>query len=193
MPTRNPDGRFRNLNQPTVLSSDMLRAQWVEIEAMRLKRNGLSYEAVAERITAVGRGLKPPLTPLLEGIDFPPDYKISAMACHKAVRRALRRAPALAADEMRRLDTARCEAMYHALTAGIEQGDPQSTRAAVSVLAHKAAINGYKSGEVRVAPRPKPLPLFLEPFKAMMELLRVADRLDLDLKPAGDADDPGLP
>ncbi len=195
MSTRNPDGRFRNLNQPAVLSSDMLRAQWVEIEAMRLKLNGLSYEAVAQYITQVGRGLQPPLTPLLEGVDFPPDYTITAMACHKAVRRALRRAPALQADEMRRMDTERCEDMYHSLTAGIQQGDPQSTRAAVSVLAHKAAINGYKSGEVRVAPgpRPKPLPLFFEPFKAMMELLRASDRLDLALQPAGDADDPALP
>ena len=43
MSTRDPDGRFRNLNQPTVLSSEMLRAQWVEIEPMRLKRNGFSY------------------------------------------------------------------------------------------------------------------------------------------------------
>ncbi len=193
MSTRNPDGRFRNLNQPTVLSSEMLRAQWVEIEAMRLKLNGLSYEAVAQYITQVGRGLQPPVTPLLEGIRFPPDYQISAMACHKTVRRALRRAPALEADEMRRVDTQRCEAMYHSLTTGIEQGDPQS--AAVSVLAHKAAINGYKSGEVRVAPRPgpKPLPLFMEPYKAMMELLRASDRPDLDLKPGGDAEDPGLP
>jgi hypothetical protein len=96
---------------------------------------------------------------------------------------------------MRRLDTERCEELYHCLTAGIQQGDPQSTRAAVSVLAHKAAINGYKSGEVRVAPRPgpKPLPLFLEPFKAMMEVLRAADRPNLDLQPAGDAEAPGHP
>ncbi len=195
MSTRNPDGRFRNLNQPIVLSSEMLRAQWVEIEAMRLKRDGLSYEAVAQSITQVGRGLQPPVTPLLDGIHFPPDYKISATACHKAVRRALRRSPALEAYEMRRLDTERCEELYHCLTAGIQQGDPQSTRAAVSVLAHKAAINGYKSGEVRVAPRPgpKPLPLFLEPYKAMMALLREADRPELDLQPAGDADDPALP
>jgi len=35
MSTRSPDGRSRNLNQPIVLSSDALRAQWVEIEAMR--------------------------------------------------------------------------------------------------------------------------------------------------------------
>jgi hypothetical protein len=192
MSTRNPDGRFRNLNQPTVLSSETLRAQWVEIEAMRLKRNGFSYEAVAERITAVGRGQQPPMTPLLDGIGFPPDYQITAMACHKAVRRALRRAPALEADEMRRVDTERCEELYYSLTAGIDQGDPQSARAAVSVLAHKAAINGYKSGVVP-APRRRPLPLFVESYKAMMEVLRATDRPGLDLQPAGAADDPGLP
>jgi hypothetical protein len=97
-----------------------------------------------------------PVTPLPEGIRFPPDYKITAMGCHKAVRRALRRAPTLEADEMRCFDTERCEEMYLFLTPGIRQGDPQSVRAAVSVLAHKAAINGYKSAEieVRVAPGP---------------------------------------
>src|SRR6202030_4667706 len=66
----------------------------------------------------------------------------------------LRRAPTREADEMRCFDTDRCEEMYLFLTPGIRQGDPQSVRAAVSVLAHKAAINGYKSAEVevRVAP-----------------------------------------
>jgi len=104
----------------------------------------------------VGRGQEVPVTPLPEGIRLPPDYQITAMGCHKAVRRALRRAPTLEADEMRCFDTDRCEEMYLFLTPGIRQGDPQSVRAAVSVLAHKAAINGYKSAEieVRVAPGP---------------------------------------
>ena len=156
MSARNSDGRFRNHNKPAVLSADMLRAQWVESEAMRLKRNGFSYEAIAEQITQVGRGQKVPVTPLPEGADFPPDYRITAMGCHKATRRALRRAPTQEANEMRRFDTDRCEDMYLFLTPGIRQGDPQSVRAAVNVLAHKAAINGYKSAEieVRVAPGP---------------------------------------
>jgi LmbE family N-acetylglucosaminyl deacetylase len=156
MSARNSDGRFRNHNKPAVLSADMLRAQWVESEAMRLKRNGFSYEAIAEQITQVGRGQKVPVTPLPEGASFPPDYRITAMGCHKATRRALRRAPTQEANEMRRFDTERCEDMYLFLTPGIRQGDPQSVRAAVNVLAHKAAINGYKSAEieVRVAPGP---------------------------------------
>jgi len=126
------------------------------MEAMRLKRNAFSYEAIAEQITQVGRGQKVPVTPLPEGIHFPPDYQITAMGCNKAVKRALRRVPTLEANEMRCFDTDRCEEMYLFLTPGIRQGDPRSVRAAVSVLAHKAAINGYKSAEieVRVAPGP---------------------------------------
>jgi hypothetical protein len=156
MPMRNSDGRFRNHNKPTAISVDTLRAQWVETEAMRLKRNGFSFAAIAEQITQVGHGQKVSVTPLPEGINFPPDYKITAMGCHKAVRRALRRTPSLQADEMRHFDSDRCEEMYLFLTPGIRQGDPQSVKAAVSVLAHKAAINGYKSAEieVRVAPGP---------------------------------------
>jgi hypothetical protein len=153
---RDSDGRFRNHNKPSVVSASTLRAQWVESEATRLKRNGFSYEATADQITQVGLGQKIAVTPLPEGIVFPPDYKITAMGCHTAVRRALRRAPVLEADEMRRFDTDRCEEMYLFLTPGIRQGDSQSVRAAVSVLAHKASINGYKSAEteIRVAPGP---------------------------------------
>jgi hypothetical protein len=41
-------------------------------------------------------------------------------------------------------------------TVRLRQGDPQAVRAAVQVLALKAAINGYKSSEmeVRVSPGP---------------------------------------
>jgi hypothetical protein len=153
---RDSNGRFRNHNRATVVSAATLRARWVETEALRLKRNGFSYEAIAEQITQVGRGQKAPVTPLPDGIRFAPDYKITAMGCHKAVEKGLRKAPILEANEMRRMDTDRCEDLYLHLTPGIRQGDPQSVKAAVNVLAHKAAINGYKSAEVevRVAPGP---------------------------------------
>jgi hypothetical protein len=97
-----------------------------------------------------------PVTPLPEGVDFPPDYRITAMGCYKATRRALRRAPTQEANEMRRFDTDRCEDMYLFLTPGIRQGDRQSVKAAVNVLAHKAAINGYKSAEIEVRAAPGP-------------------------------------
>jgi hypothetical protein len=180
MSMRNSDGRFRNHNQPTVLSADSLRAQWVETEATRLKRNGFSYEAIAEQITQVGRSQKMPVTPLPEGIAFPSDYKITAMGCHKAVRRALRRAPTQEIDEMRRIDTDRCEDIYLFLTTGIRQGDPASARAAISVLAHKASINGYKSAEHTVSivpgltwssalPKDQSVALYKEAFEILLQ------------------------
>src|SRR6202161_409906 len=105
MSRRKSDGRFRNHNKPTVVWADTLRAQWVEMEAMRLKQKGFSYDAIAEQITQGGRGQKMPMIPIPEGIRFPPEYKHTAMDCNKAVRRALRRAPTLEADEMRCVDT----------------------------------------------------------------------------------------
>jgi hypothetical protein len=156
MKSRTLDGRFRNHNQPLVLAEHTLRSRWLEGEVLKLKRLGFSYEVIAQQITEVGRRQRPPLTPLPDNVHFPADYKITAMGCHKALQRALKRAPALAADEMRRLDTDRCEDMYLCLSPGVRQGDPNSVRAAVQVLALKAAINGYKSSEldVKVAPGP---------------------------------------
>jgi hypothetical protein len=150
MSQRDSDGRFRNHSKPGVVSAHVLRARWVETEAIRLKRKGFSYEDIAEEITKAGRGQKVPITPFPEGVSFPQDYKITAMGCHKAIRRALRRAPILEAREMRRIDTDRCEEMYLFLTPGIRQGNSQSVKAAVNVLAHKAAINGYRSAEIEV-------------------------------------------
>ena len=156
MRARNPDGRFRNHNKPLTLSAEMLRSRWLEAEVLRLKRLGFSYEAIAQQITEIGRAQKAPLTPLPEGANFPPDYKVTAMGCHKALTRALKRAPRLEADELRQIDTERCEDMFLSLSPAIRQGDPQSVRAAVSVLTLKAGINGYKSSdlEVRVSPGP---------------------------------------
>lgn len=154
MSARNPDGRFRNNNKPAVLSAEMLRSRWLEGEVLRLRRLGFSYEAIAQQITEVGRGQRAPLTPLPEDATFPPDYKITAMGCHAAYKRARRGVPSPEADEMRRLDTDRCEDMYLSLASSIRQGDPQAVKAAVQVLALKAGINGYKSSEVEVRVSP---------------------------------------
>jgi hypothetical protein len=156
MSARNPDGRFRNHNKPIVLSPDMLRSRWLEGEVLRLKRLGFSYEAIAQQITEVGRGQRAPLTPLPLDVTFPPDYDITAMGCHAALERAQKRAPKSAAEEMRRLDTDRCEDMYLSLTPSLRQGDPQAVRAAAQVLALKAGINGYKSSEMEVKVSPGP-------------------------------------
>ena len=122
MSARNPDGRFRNHNKPIVLSPDMLRSRWVEGEVLRLKRLGFSYEAIAPQITEVGRGQRAPLTPLPEDVTFPPDYTITAMGCHAALKRAQRRAPKSEADEMRRLLRGHVSFPYALATAGRSAG-----------------------------------------------------------------------
>src|SRR5580704_4922717 len=97
----------------------MLRSRWLEGEVLRLKRLGFSYEAIAQQITEVGRGQRASLTALPEDVTFSPDYEITAMGCQKALKRAQKRAPTPDADEIRRLDTDRCEDMYLSLTPSI--------------------------------------------------------------------------
>jgi hypothetical protein len=150
MLSRSSDGRFRNHNEPLKLTDNTLRARWLEGEVLRMKRLGFSYEAIAQQITKVGRGEEAPLTPLPEGVGFPPDYKITPMGCHKALSRALKRAPRLEIEELRQIDTERCEDMYLSLSPSIRKGDPQAVRAGVQVLSLKAAINNYKTAEAEL-------------------------------------------
>jgi hypothetical protein len=72
---------------------------------------GMSYEAIATHITAVGRGLKPPVVALLDGVTFPTNYKISKPS-YLAVKAALAAAPRHEAEEYRQLQTDRCEEMF---------------------------------------------------------------------------------
>jgi hypothetical protein len=94
-----PTGLFANGNKPpkTVRS---VRARWVEAEGLRLKQMGMSYEAIATHITAVGRGLKPPVIALLDGVTFPTNYKISKPSVYLAVKAALAAAPRHEAEEV---------------------------------------------------------------------------------------------
>jgi hypothetical protein len=86
---RNSDGTFRNGNKPRTTTVRTVRARWVEAEGLRLKQMGMSYEAIAAHITAVGRGLKPPVIALLDGVTFPTNYKISKVSVYLAVKAAL--------------------------------------------------------------------------------------------------------
>jgi len=126
-----------------VASEAVLRARWFEAEVLQLKRMGISFEAIAEQITRVGHGQAQPLVALAADMKFPSDFRVSRQACHKALRRALSREPALAADEFRKIDTARCEEMFANLQPGVRKGNPRAVEASVKVLRHSAQINGY--------------------------------------------------
>jgi hypothetical protein len=141
--TRQPDGRWRNTKRPVVVSETVLRARWVEAETIALKRIGLTFDAIADQITRIGRGQGQPIVAVPEGVTFAPDFQISRQACHKAFRKAIRREPSIEIEEYRKLDTSRCEEMFLNLQPGVRKGNPRSVEAAVKVLRHSAQINGY--------------------------------------------------
>jgi hypothetical protein len=119
----------------------------VEAETLHLKTMGLSFQEIANQITLVGRGQVQPMTELAEGITFPPDYRISKQACHRAVKKAIAREPSLELEELRNIDDARCEDMWLNLQPGIRRGNPRSIEVGVKVLGHRAKINGLAAPE----------------------------------------------
>jgi hypothetical protein len=145
MRKRNADGTWRSARSASRISERVRIARWVEAEILRLKGLGLSFDAIAEQITKIGRGTAQAMVTLPDGICFSSDYRISRQACCKAFRKAITREPNLAAQEMRLVDTERCEAMFLALQSGIRRGDPRSIEVGVKVLSHRAEINGFKA------------------------------------------------
>ena len=142
---RHLDGTWRNTRQPMVVSEAVSRARWVEAETIQLKRMGLSFDAIAEQITRVGRGQAQALLTIPAGVSFPPDYTISKQACHKAFRKAIAREPSLELEELRKLDTERAEEMFLNLQPAIRKGNPRAIEVGVKLLDHTAKIQGYAS------------------------------------------------
>jgi hypothetical protein len=126
-----------------IVSEAVRRARWVEAEVVHLKRMGLSFEAISEQVSRVGRGLAQPITPIPDGLSFPPDYQISRQACHKAFRKAIVREPSLAVEEFRQLDIARSEEMFLNLQPAIRKGNLRAIETGVKVLDHQSRTNGY--------------------------------------------------
>jgi hypothetical protein len=139
---RNLDGTWRSTRKAIIVSEAVRRARWVEAETIRLKRPGMSFDQIAEHITNVGRGQAQPMV-VTSDISFPADYQISKQACQQAFKKALAREPALEVEELRKLDTERCEEMYLSLQPAIRKGDPPAVAVGVKVLSHKAKLNGY--------------------------------------------------
>ncbi len=165
------------------MSEAVRRARWVEAETIRLKRMGLSFEGIADQISRVGCGQAQPMVPTSEPISFPPGYQISRQACHKAFKKAFAREPALEVEELRKLDTERCEEMWMSLQPAIRKGNPPAVAVGVKVLSHKAKINGYDTAPptVNTPPNIKVQDIDLPLLKSKVILLRDAMRILDDL------------
>jgi hypothetical protein len=142
---RQPDGKFRSARRPVVVREEFLRARWVEAEALRLKFMGFSFAEISEQITRVGRGGGPAVVAIPEGVTFPINYSITKQAVYKAFKRAIAREPALAVEQLRKIDNARSEELYLNLQPSIRKGNVRSIEAGVKVLDHTARINGYSA------------------------------------------------
>ena len=94
-------------------------------------------------MTQVGRGQTQPITPVPDGVSFPPDYQISRQACWKAFRKAIVREPSLAAEELRQLDIARSEELFLSLRPSILGGNLRAIETGVRVLDHQSRTHGY--------------------------------------------------
>ncbi|MFL6725274.1 MAG: hypothetical protein ACJ8FS_02020, partial [Sphingomicrobium sp.] len=97
----------------------------------------------AVQITRIGRSQAQAIAELPSGVTLPPDYRISRQAVYKAFQRALNREPALAIEELRRLDTARSEEMFMNLQPGIRKGNPRAIQVGLQLLIHNARLYGY--------------------------------------------------
>jgi hypothetical protein len=172
---RQPDGTFKNVRQPVIVSAEIRRARWIEGETIHLKRIGLPFDAIAEQIARVARGLTKAMTAIPEGVTFPPDYRISRQACHKAFCRAIAREPALEIQELRALDRARCEEMYLNLQPGIRKGDLRAVEVGIRLLDHAAKINGYAAAQKHEVTGKGGKPLSLIPIELARRVLEEVD------------------
>jgi len=142
---RHADDTWRNSRKPKKVSEAVLRARLVEAEAVNLKRMGLTFDAIAEQITRIGRRQASPMTPMPEGLTFPANYTITRQACHKAFSKAIARESSLAVDEFRKLDNARSEEMLMSLQPAIRKGKERAIEVGIKLLDRSARINGYAS------------------------------------------------
>lgn len=88
-------------------------------QALELRKQGMAYSDIAAEL----------------------GYK-SASGAHAAVRTALKKTLHEPADELRRLENARLDALLAALWPAITKGDPKAVAAGVKISERRAKLNG---------------------------------------------------
>jgi len=90
-----------------------------QIKALELRRRGKSYAEIAREL----------------------GYS-SGSGAHAAVKKALRKTLKEPADELRKMENARLDAMLNALWPEIEKGNPKAIAAGVKISDRRAKLNG---------------------------------------------------
>ena len=136
-------------------AAKLLRGRWVEAQVLRLRVRLLpglsSFEAIADRLTEVGRaiaagGRNDPARTAVEdppeGITFPRDYSITGRGCCKAAARALNRVSKHEAEAYRELYSERIEEWLSRLRQKIIDGHVGAINTALRGTAHLARMHG---------------------------------------------------
>lgn len=174
---RNSDGTLRRVDRPKQIVMRSRISRWVEAETLGLKTPGMSFEKIADHITGVAAGRQPALVAIPADLEFPPNYRISCQAVHKAFKRAIARIPTAEVEAYRKLGTERCEAMFLALQGGLQKGHPPSVAAAVRVLELLAKLNNLAAPAKPEAADPYP-PLDITQIKHYLRQIREQERLE---------------
>src|ERR1700682_3271105 len=122
-----------------------IRARWIEGEALRQLRFGLSYRQIARLITDIARGTMLPAATGIElpdNVTFPPGYTISHKRVFELVQRALDRFPMLEVQALRTLWLQRYEESWAHLQPGMRKGNPRAIEVGMKVAERAAKLCG---------------------------------------------------
>jgi hypothetical protein len=122
-----------------------IRARWIEGEALRQLRFGLTYRQIARLITDIAQGVT---LPAAAGIEIPPDvtfpagYTITHKRVFVLVQEALDRFPMLEAGALRKLWMSRYEEAWAHLQPGMRKGNPRAIEVGMRVAERAAKLAG---------------------------------------------------
>jgi hypothetical protein len=117
-------------------------------------------------------------------------YDVRQQTVSKAILKYVRNLPALAADDLRRLEAERLDALYAALVPAIAKGDPRSIEAAVRISERRAKLFGLDAPNTHRITGPDDGPvqimsLFAHVPPVDVEMLKRIQELEPIQKPAG--------
>jgi hypothetical protein len=117
-------------------------------------------------------------------------YDVRQQTVSKAILKYVRNLPALAADDLRRLEAERLDALSAALAPAIAKGDPRSIEAAVRISERRAKLLGLDAPNTHRITGPGDGPVQIMNLLAHVplvdvEMLKRIQELDPIQKPAG--------
>jgi hypothetical protein len=120
-------------------------------------------------------------------------YEVRQQTVSKAILKYVRNLPALAADDLRRIEAERLDALYAALAPAIAKGDPRSIEAAVRISERRAKLLGLDAPNTHRITGPDNWPVQIMNLLAHeppidIEMIKRIQDLEPIVKPAG-ADD----